>query len=160
MSFVDQEDVFGVIEPVLAGLFREFADGREISDAVFPRIPYAEAIRTYGSDKPDLRNPLKMQSVTEHFAGSGFKVFAGMETVLADGFRQASRDMKIIKRNDAALVGVKQEDARIIPVFGHREDAARIAFQQFFCAKPAQGTTPSRCGRPASFPASGYGNCR
>jgi len=78
MSFVDQEDVFGVIEPVLAGLFREFADGREISDAVFPRIPYAEAIRTYGSDKPDLRNPLKMQSVTEHFAGSGFKVFAGM----------------------------------------------------------------------------------
>jgi aspartyl-tRNA synthetase len=78
MSFVDQEDVFGVIEPVLAGLFREFADGREVSDDAFPRIPYAEAIRTYGSDKPDLRNPLKMQSVTEHFAGSGFKVFAGM----------------------------------------------------------------------------------
>lgn len=78
MSFVDQEDVFGVIEPVLAGLFREFADGREVSDAAFPRIPYAEAIRTYGSDKPDLRNPLKMQSVTSHFAGSGFKVFAGM----------------------------------------------------------------------------------
>ncbi|MGY6662035.1 MAG: aspartate--tRNA ligase [Glycocaulis sp.] len=78
MSFVDQEDVFGVIEPVLAGLFREFADGREVSDDAFPRIPYAEAIRTYGSDKPDLRNPLKMQAVTEHFAGSGFKVFAGM----------------------------------------------------------------------------------
>lgn len=78
MSFVDQEDVFGVIEPVLAGLFREFADGREVSDDAFPRIPYAEAIRTYGSDKPDLRNPLKMQAVTEQFAGSGFKVFAGM----------------------------------------------------------------------------------
>ncbi|MCH8522464.1 aspartate--tRNA ligase [Glycocaulis sp.] len=78
MSFVDQEDVFGAIEPVLAGLFQEFADGREVSDEAFVRIPYAEAIRTYGSDKPDLRNPLKMQSVTEHFAGSDFKVFAGM----------------------------------------------------------------------------------
>ncbi|TRO95797.1 aspartate--tRNA ligase [Glycocaulis profundi] len=78
MSFVDQEDVFGAIEPVLAGLFREFADGREMSDDAFPRIPYAEAIRKYGSDKPDLRNPIEMQAVTEHFAGSGFKVFAGM----------------------------------------------------------------------------------
>jgi aspartyl-tRNA synthetase len=78
MSFVDQEDVFGAIEPVLAGLFREFADGREMSDDAFPRIPYAEAIRKYGSDKPDLRNPIEMQAVTGHFAGSGFKVFAGM----------------------------------------------------------------------------------
>jgi aspartyl-tRNA synthetase len=78
MSFVDQEDVFGAIEPVLAGLFREFADGRQMSDEAFPRIPYAEAIRKYGSDKPDLRNPIEMQNVTEHFAGSGFKVFAGM----------------------------------------------------------------------------------
>ncbi|MFN3835905.1 MAG: aspartate--tRNA ligase [Glycocaulis sp.] len=78
MSFVNQEDVFGAIEPVLRGLFQEFADGREVSDDAFVRIPYAEAIRTYGSDKPDLRNPLKMQAVTEHFAGSGFKVFAGM----------------------------------------------------------------------------------
>ena len=78
MSFVNQEDVFGAIEPVLRGLFQEFADGREVSNDAFVRIPYADAIRTYGSDKPDLRNPLKMQAVTEHFAGSGFKVFAGM----------------------------------------------------------------------------------
>ena len=78
MSFVDQEEVFQAIEPVLAGVFREFADGREMPDDAFPRIPYAEAMRKYGSDKPDLRNPIEMQSVTEHFAGSGFKVFAGM----------------------------------------------------------------------------------
>ncbi|MGJ3232799.1 MAG: aspartate--tRNA ligase [Oceanicaulis sp.] len=78
MSFVEQEDVFQAIEPVLAGVFREFADGRTVPDDAFPRIPYAEAMRKYGSDKPDLRNPIEMQAVTEHFAGSGFKVFAGM----------------------------------------------------------------------------------
>ncbi|XBQ16096.1 MAG: aspartate--tRNA ligase [Oceanicaulis sp.] len=78
MSFVTQEDVFQAIEPVLAGVFREFAAGRTVPDEAFPRIPYAEAMRKYGSDKPDLRNPIEMQAVTEHFAGSGFKVFAGM----------------------------------------------------------------------------------
>ncbi len=78
MSFVDQEDVFGAIEPVLHGLFEEFADGKTVTPAPFPRIPYAEAMRKYGSDKPDLRNPIEMEAVTEHFAGSGFKVFAGM----------------------------------------------------------------------------------
>ncbi|VXC44224.1 Aspartate--tRNA(Asp/Asn) ligase [Oceanicaulis sp. 350] len=78
MSFVTQDEVFGVMEPVLAGLFREFADDRKVPDEAFPRIPYAEAMRKYGSDKPDLRNPIEMESVTEHFAGSGFKVFAGM----------------------------------------------------------------------------------
>jgi len=78
MSFVEQEDVFQAIEPVLAGVFREFAAGRGVSDDAFPRIPYAEAMRKYGSDKPDLRNPIEMESVTGHFAGSGFKVFAGM----------------------------------------------------------------------------------
>jgi aspartyl-tRNA synthetase len=78
MSFVDQEEVFQAIEPVLAGVFDEFANGREVPSEAFPRIPYADAMRKYGSDKPDLRNPLIMESVTEHFAGSGFKVFAGM----------------------------------------------------------------------------------
>ncbi|MFW5659777.1 MAG: aspartate--tRNA ligase [Oceanicaulis sp.] len=78
MSFVTQEDVFQAIEPVLAGVFREFADGRTVPDEAFPRIPYAESMRKYGSDKPDLRNPIEMQAVTGHFAGSGFKVFAGM----------------------------------------------------------------------------------
>lgn len=77
MSFVEQEDVFQAIEPVLRGLFEEFANGREVPTKPFPRIAYADSMRMYGSDKPDLRNPIKMQAVTGHFAGSGFKVFAG-----------------------------------------------------------------------------------
>jgi aspartyl-tRNA synthetase len=78
MSFVDQDDVFSAIEPVLHGLFEEFANGRTVSPYPFPRIPYAEAMRKYGSDKPDLRNPIQMSNATHIFAGSGFKVFAGM----------------------------------------------------------------------------------
>ncbi len=78
MSFVTQEDVFQAIEPVLAGVFEEFGSGRAVTQGAFPRIKYADSIRMYGSDKPDLRNPLVMQSVSEHFRGSGFKVFAGM----------------------------------------------------------------------------------
>src|SRR5690242_20028645 len=77
MSFVNQDDVFDAVEPVLKGVFEEFADGRPVT-AKFPRIPYKQAIRKYGSDKPDLRNPLELSDVTEHFAGSGFKVFATM----------------------------------------------------------------------------------
>jgi aspartyl-tRNA synthetase len=77
MSFVTQDDVFEAMEPVVRGLFERFAEGKPVTQQ-FPRIPYAEAMRKYGSDKPDLRNPIEMQAVTEHFAGSGFKVFAGM----------------------------------------------------------------------------------
>ncbi len=78
MSFVTQEDVFAAIEPVLAGVFEEFSKGRTVTKPPFPRIAYDDAIRWYGSDKPDLRNPIKMADVTDAFAGSGFKVFAGM----------------------------------------------------------------------------------
>jgi aspartyl-tRNA synthetase len=77
MSFVTQDDVLGTMEPVIRNVFAAFADGKPVTDT-FRRIPYDEAIRKYGSDKPDLRNPIEMQAVTEHFAGSGFKVFAGM----------------------------------------------------------------------------------
>jgi aspartyl-tRNA synthetase len=77
MSFVTQEDVFAAIEPVLHGVFVEFAAGRAVSPAPFRRIPYAEAIAKYGSDKPDLRNPIAMSDATETFRGSGFKIFAG-----------------------------------------------------------------------------------
>ncbi|WDR05783.1 aspartate--tRNA ligase [Devosia rhodophyticola] len=76
MSFVEQEDVFQAIEPVLRGIFEEFGNGWRVTQD-FPRIPYLDAIRKYGTDKPDLRNPIEMQAVTEHFAGSGFKIFAG-----------------------------------------------------------------------------------
>src|SRR5436189_44443 len=76
MSFVTQDDVFAGVEPVLRGLFEEFSGGKKVTRK-FPLIPYAEAMRSYGTDKPDLRNPLKMQNVTEAFRGSGFKIFAG-----------------------------------------------------------------------------------
>jgi aspartyl-tRNA synthetase len=77
MSFVTQDDVFEAVEPVLRGVFEEFSDGKLVSSS-FPRIAYADALRMYGTDKPDLRNPIKMQDVTAHFRDSGFKVFATM----------------------------------------------------------------------------------
>ena len=77
MSFVEQEDIFQTMEPVITGIFEEFAEGKAVTNG-WPRIPYDTAIAKYGSDKPDLRNPIEMQDVTEHFKGSGFKVFAGM----------------------------------------------------------------------------------
>ena len=73
MSFVTQDDVFAAIEPVMTGIFEEFGNGRAVSSAPFRRIPYAEALAKYGSDKPDLRNPIEMRNVTETFRGSGFK---------------------------------------------------------------------------------------
>ena len=77
MSFVTQEDVFDTVEPILRGLFEEFGGGKPVTPK-FPRIPYTEAMRKYGTDKPDLRNPIEMEDATEHFKGSGFKLFAGM----------------------------------------------------------------------------------
>ncbi len=77
MSFVTQEDVFNAVEPVLRGVFEEFGGGKPVTQK-FPLVPYATAMREYGSDKPDLRNPIKMQNVSDAFRGSGFKIFAGM----------------------------------------------------------------------------------
>ena len=77
MSFVTQDDVFAAMEPVVTGVFEDFAKGKPVTRN-WPRIPFAEALRKYGSDKPDLRNPIIMQDVSEHFRGSGFKVFARM----------------------------------------------------------------------------------
>jgi len=78
MSFVTQEDVFAAIEPVLHGVFEEFAEGRAVSPAPFRRIPYAEAMLRYATDKPDLRNSIEIVDATETFRGSGFRIFAGM----------------------------------------------------------------------------------
>ncbi|MFU7528073.1 aspartate--tRNA ligase [Qipengyuania sp. ASV99] len=76
MSFVTQEDVFQALEPVLAGVFAEFSGGKSVTaSGTFPRIPYAEAMLKYGSDKPDLRNPLIISDVTDHFTQSGFGLF-------------------------------------------------------------------------------------
>ena len=77
MSFVEQQDVFDTVQPVIAGVFEEFGGGRKV-DADWPQIPYKEAMLKYGTDKPDLRNPIEMQIVSEHFAGSGFKIFASL----------------------------------------------------------------------------------
>ena len=79
MSFVTQEDVFNAIEPVLSGVFAEFAGGKSVTAAGdFPRIAYKDALLKYGSDKPDLRNPLLIHDVGDHFIGSGFGLFAGL----------------------------------------------------------------------------------
>jgi aspartyl-tRNA synthetase len=75
MSFVTQDDVFAAVQPVIQGVFEEFGKGRRV-DRDWPRIPYAEALRKYGTDKPDLRCPIVMQEVSAHFRGSGFAVFA------------------------------------------------------------------------------------
>jgi aspartyl-tRNA synthetase len=78
MSFVTQEDVFAAIEPVLHGIYEEFAEGRRVSPTPFRRIAYADALLHYASDKPDLRNPIVIADATETFRGSGFRIFAGM----------------------------------------------------------------------------------
>ncbi|MBK6721535.1 MAG: aspartate--tRNA ligase [Sphingomonadales bacterium] len=82
MSFVTQDDVFAAIEPVLHGVFEEFANGRAVSPAPFPRIPFRESMLKYGSDKPDLRNPLLITDVSAHFVKSGFGLF---ERIVGDG---------------------------------------------------------------------------
>lgn len=83
MSFVEQEDIFAAVEPVIGGIFREFGNGKTVTPSPWPRIPYAVSMEKYGSDKPDLRirnphtnEPLEMADVSEHFRGSNFKVFA------------------------------------------------------------------------------------
>ena len=77
MSFVTQQDVFDAVEPVMRGVFEEFSGGKPVT-AKFPLIPYAHALQEFGTDKPDLRNPIRMANVTDVFRGSGFKVFANM----------------------------------------------------------------------------------
>jgi aspartyl-tRNA synthetase len=75
MSFVEQQDVFDTIQPVIQGVFEEYAEGAAV-DADWPQISYRDAALWYGTDKPDLRNPIRMQDVSEHFRGSGFAIFA------------------------------------------------------------------------------------
>ena len=77
MSFVTQEDVLSTMEPIIRGIFEEFSDGKRVTEK-FQRIPYKEALRKYGTDKPDLRNPIELGDASQYFAGSGFKIFASM----------------------------------------------------------------------------------
>ena len=75
MSFVEQDDIFATMQPVIEGVFEEFGGGHTV-DKLWPKIKYADAMKWYGTDKPDLRNPIKMQDVSDHFRGSGFAIFA------------------------------------------------------------------------------------
>src|SRR4051812_26722522 len=146
MSFVTQEDVFQAIEPVLAGVFEEFADGRTVTPAgSFPRIPYREAMLKYGSDKPDLRNPILIADVSEHFAGSGFGLFARIvegggvvRAIPAPGTGGMSRkffdDMNDWARGEghAGLGYVTRKSGELGgPIAkNHGEDATRALFDQ------------------------------
>ena len=79
MSFVTQQDVFDTVSPVIAGVFEEFGSSRKVDDpAEWPQISYQDSAKWYGTDKPDLRNPIKMEVVSEHFKGSGFAIFANL----------------------------------------------------------------------------------
>lgn len=77
MSFVTQDDIFAAVQPVIQGVFETFGKGKAV-DSEWPLISYKDSLKWYGSDKPDLRNPIKMQEVSEHFAGSGFAIFANL----------------------------------------------------------------------------------
>ncbi len=86
MSFVEQADVFAAVQPVLSGIFTEFGGGRKV-DQDWPLITYRDSFKWYGSDKPDLRNPIRMQDVSAHFAGSGFAIFAKLLEVAGNEVR-------------------------------------------------------------------------
>lgn len=108
MSFVTQEDVFNAIEPVLVNVFKKFSN-KKITEAPFPRIPYKQSMLKYGNDKPDLRNPIEIEDVTEIFRGSGFGIFAGMiengavvRAIPAPGAGQMSRRKFFDGTNDWA----------------------------------------------------------
>ena len=116
MSFVEQDDVFAAVEPVITGVFEEFAKGKPVTKT-WPRIPFAEALRKYGSDKPDLRNPIEMQDVSEHFRGSGFKVFARMledpeEPGLGDP-RRRRRLARVLRPHELLGAGRRPARARL-----------------------------------------------
>ncbi len=96
MSFVEQEDIFAALEPVLHGVFEEFAPNAAITPAPFPRIAYGQAMTRYGSDKPDLRNPLELCEVADIFSGSGFRIFA--EVAKQGGIVRALRAPQAARR--------------------------------------------------------------
>ena len=99
MSYVTQEDVFNTIEPVIAGVFEEFADGRGVTKPPFPRIPYDQSMLEFGSDKPDLRNPIRIADVTEHYAGSSFGLFA---RIAGSGRLSSERSPPPVRRTSRA----------------------------------------------------------
>ena len=163
MSFVEQEDVFDAMEPVIRGAFEEFARGKPVTPSPWPRIPYAEAMRKYGSDKPDLRNPIVMQNVSEQFRGSGFKMFARLLEIdekRSVGDSRSRRRAADFRRSDERM-GARRGSAwaRLHSIFrsisgrdfacrrpeGYRSGRARAARQQHW-PRARRGDPP--CARP------------
>ena len=123
MSYVTQEDVFNTIEPVMAGVFEEFAGGRGVTKPPFPRIPYDTAMLEFGSDKPDLRNPLRVTDVTAHFAGSGFGLFAKIAASGGDhpgdpGPRHGSQPAQLLRQAERVGARTRRGRAGLHPVRG------------------------------------------
>ena len=139
MSFVTQEDVFDAVEPVIRGVFEEFGGGKPVTPK-FPRIPYGEALAKYGTDKPDLRNPIVMQDVSDIFRGSGFKIFrpnpGGKSQSGGVGNSGAARRLACLLRPHEFL--------------GARRRAARPRLY-FLCPRRRHGGRP-RAGRQQSGP--------
>ena len=140
MSFVTQEDVFNAVEPVLRGVFEEFGDGKPVTQK-FPLIPYAEAMRKYGTDKPDLRNPIKMHDVSEEFRGSGFKIFAGK--IASDPAAQVWAIPAPRRRQPRLLRPHERMGAR------RRPAGARLYLSGARARTTAPGRSPSTSGRSA-----------
>src|SRR3546814_1909773 len=119
MSFVTQDDVFAALEPVLGGVFEEFANGKSVTPAPFPRVAYKDAMLKYGSDKPDLRNPILISDVSKYFEGSGFGLFANMvasgsvvRAIPAPGTAEKSRKF-FDAMNDWARSEGRSEERRV-----------------------------------------------
>ena len=140
MSFVEQDDIFAAMEPVITGIFEEFsgvhADGAKKSvTQQWPRIPYDEAIRKYGTDKPDLRNPIEMADVTEHFRGSGFKIFAGM----------IEKDPKVRVWAIPAPTGGSRAFCDRMNAWAHGEGQPGLAYIIWRTDQPGQQAESRRC---------------
>ncbi len=127
MSFVTQEDIFATVQPVIQGIFEEFGGGRRV-DADWPRIPYAESLLKYGTDKPDLRNPIEMQVVSDHFRGSGFGIFAKL-------LEQEGTEVRAIP----APTGGSRKFADRMNAFAQKEGLPGMGY--IFWRKAEDGTT-------------------
>src|SRR4051794_17484765 len=147
MSFVEQEDVFGVVEDVLHGVFKDIRPDREATPTPFPRIPYDTAMERYGTDKPDLRNPLTMLDVTAVVAGSGIRAFEGEVSAMVLGAEHAmSRSQMGTHEDFARELGagglaslVVEEDGSVRgPLARHTPDEVRDALIERVGAKPGE----------------------
>ena len=145
MSFVEQEDVFAAMEPVIRGVFEEFARGKPVTPSPWPRIPYAEAMRKYGSDKPDLRNPIVMQNVSERFPRlglQGVRAAAGGSQRLRSGRspRPGGGQRTFADRMNAWAQGRGAAGARLHPVLRRRRRTG-LTRSRRLAARPGVGGT-------------------